>query len=263
MENIELIIGAIALFGSCIILIALLAFWGYKSKKAITNEQIDNGCYYLGGENGGVDKKFLEDHPISKQIYNKLLKHGRTNRWYDNEINEILNLGAGAFITSGVLSNNDVIVVVPNEMIMVFGDSGSATPGAYGQIYCGKGIEIFNKQFKRNYIQKSIGSYTTTTPAKKKSVIGNAVAGAVIAGGAGAVVGAIHAANHNSNAKDTVKRHYIYGNEIASQYFSFEYYKSKNAFVIDKMYVSGDIKVKIYPDLMKDAINDIYNYKAK
>lgn len=256
MEDMGLIIGMLVFAAVCL----ALSFWGYKVTQST---QMDKGCYYLGGPNGGLANKFLKQHPISKQIYKELLKHGRDQSWYDNEISEILNLGAGAFITSGVLSNNDVIVVVPNEMIMVFGDTGSASSGAYGQIYCGKGIEMFNSQLKRNYIQKSIGSYTTTTPAKKKSVIGNAVAGAVIAGGAGAVVGAIHAANHNSNAKDTVKKHYVYGDEIASQYFSFEYYMARNAFEIDKMYVSGDIKIKIYPNLMNESIIDIYNYKSK
>ena len=257
IEIILIIFGMFLLY-AFIILIGLR--WHKKTAVKKGNIQISNGFCPIGGVERSGAEIFFKEHPISNQIYKALLNHGKGNKFYDNEIDNILAIGAGALITSGAFSSNDVIVVVPNEAIIVFGDTGSTATG-FGQLFCGKGIEIFYKQFKRNYIQKSIGSYTTITPAKKKSVIGNAVAGAVIAGGAGAVVGSIHAANHNSNTKDTVKTHYVYGNEIASQYFSFEYYMSKKAFEIDKMYVSSKIDLVLHPDLMGDAIKDIYNYK--
>ena len=38
---------------------------------------------------------------------------------------------------------------------------------------------------------------------------------------------------------------------------------ARNAFEIDKMYVSGDIKIKIYPNLMNESIINIYNYNSK
>jgi len=233
---------------------------------ATSNNQKNGGYMYLGGLNGAPANKFLNSNQKAKTIYNYLIRHGHKS-WDDNEVSEILNLGAGAVFTARYKSD---IIVVTEKTIIAFGDTGSSTSGADGQIYFDdKGLELFqDKLFKRECINRIAGSYQTTTPAKEKSVIGNAVAGAIIAGGVGAVVGAINAASHNANAKDTVKTHYVYSSEVLDYYFMFHYHMANTSFTIDKMYFSNDIiksqtDYDYYKNFPKDGVRKAFNFKSE
>ena len=241
------------------VVFSLLTLLGFIANSKL---QENGGYMYLGGINGGRAEKYLKSTPTAKSVYDQLEIHGHTF-WHDNDIDKLIQAGAGAVFTSK--DSNDIIVVTP-KTIIAYGDTGSYSAGADGQIYSDtKGLELFQYDlFKREVVNNIVGSYQTTTPAKEKSVIGNAVAGAVIAGGVGAVVGAINAANHNAKAKDTVKTHYVYGTDILDHYYMFHYHLANNCFEIDKMYFSNDIiksqtdydYYKMYPMYgVKEAFN--------
>jgi len=217
---------------------------------ANTSFQEEGGYLYLGGINGGRANKYLKSNQKLKNIHNELKSHGKT-KWNDEDINKLFRLGSGAVLTSK--DSNDIIVVA-NKTIIVYGDTGSSSAGADGQVFFGeKGIELFETLLERNSVNEVIGSYQTTIPAKKKSVVGSAVAGAVIAGGAGAVVGAIASANHNTNSKDTIKTHYIHNDNVVLYYYTFSYHLARNSFEIDKMYTPKKIKTP-----SKELIKEIF-----
>lgn len=199
-------------------IVAVLGFLGYfLLNRSLENYRNEKGVYPVGGFFGKQAEEFLSTHPVSNRVYNKVLEHGFTE-WNELEIKSVLELGACAFIKPKYVFKN-VIIVVPGEMIFAFGkstSSDSTDDGKYGQIFCGKtGVETFSKCFTVKGVQDFM-KLDVTVPGKEKSVIGHAVAGGVIAGGAGAVVGAISAASHNSKVTSTTETRYVpYGNNVA------------------------------------------------
>lgn len=214
------------------------------------------GYRYLGGPNGLGAMMYLRANSNVKAICDHLTVKG--DRFLtDNDVTDLIKLGAEVIFTAS--HKADVIIVTENAII-AFGDTGSASAGTKGQIYYGdEGLTLFiDKLFVRETAKNIVGTYQTTTPAKQKSVVGSAVAGAVLAGSTGAIVGAVSALNHNSKAKDNVYTHLVYGTDVLEYYYMFSYHNANECFIIDKMYLSNEVSAR-NPYSEKNAIEMAFN----
>lgn len=133
-----------------------------------------------------------------------------TDFMYSEEINESIRLrrvekckefidaGAGIVLTRGTSpgrashNSTEIIAITPKATIMMSAQDNSWHFRETKQIHFGDGYKV-------KFFRERDTNTTTTTYTKDASVVGQAVAGAVIAGPVGAVVGALNA--NNTNAK--------------------------------------------------------------
>lgn len=204
------------------------------------------GFHYLSRESTyrevrdpGFDK-FFEKHPDSKKVYEYItskIMRGDIGKQAETISDTLIDLGAKAIILNSCVSND--IVVFTKEMAFV---SDFSKIGDHGI------IEIFEAPYKERFMarvgkneRQNVSSYTRTIEPKQKSVVGSAIAGGVIAGGAGAIVGAVAAASHNSNAKPTQKTEfYSQGTGMYDYYYKFK--KSYN----HRMFLNNDLNLDEY-----------------
>ncbi len=153
--------------------------------------------------------KSISEKPVHKKI-EKFLTDPSTEYMIISEIIEELN-------------DNKIRVIAKFSGKFVFTDEMWFSYKTYPGFE--KGL-ITKKPFA---IQKCVHEYTSQ---KQKSVVGNAIVVGAIAGGAGAVVGAIHAANVNVKGGKTVTHRYETG----------DYFMTCNGEYCDECYVNARFK---------------------
>lgn len=210
----------------------VLSLAGFLFSNKIYDER---GVYPIGGPNGMKASQFLRSHPSVKAVYDKMESGGSSEK----NIQELLQLGAKAVVTPNFGSG---MLVLTEEAAIAFGETGSATYGAQGQLFAPLSRCL-------SYLQKEEMKYKVevgreTTQAKGKSVIGSAVVGSVVAGGVGAVVGAIAAANHNANNREITSIKY----ETRGSGFDIAYLQfmdGNGKLFLDNIYVTDEINISV------------------
>lgn len=221
----EIIIFLVCLFS------ALFGIFGYFFTKKDMNNK---GYYYIGGPNGGAGNQFFNKHPNANRLFQAIDTHG-LKQWSKKEIEELFSLGAKAIAIDSI---GNGLLVITQDMALAYGkpDLKDPTFGTKGQFFT-PSYKDFDYRLKEEEIKVPIHHYTTAK--KQESVVGKAVAGAVIAGGVGAVVGAVDALNKNIQNKDAVNDHYIMGGSgVFVTYFNFEF--GKNIMRLKSVYVSRE-----------------------
>jgi hypothetical protein len=206
--------------------------------------QNENGYYYLGGFAGLAAWRYFAKHKQSKAIFDKLEEHG-TNWTEQSFLDNLFAAGVKGLITAKYCSD---VIVITDEMILVYGTPNRSAYGTKGQLFTRDGWSTFKACLHRNEVKEALYQNKTVTPARKKSVVGSAVAGAVVAGGAGAVVGAVAAASHNNTAKGKVKTENVYGRTV-SYYYTFSYYFDHRTFELDTLY-EADGRTDPHPSMV-------------
>jgi hypothetical protein len=210
------------------VILLVLSICGLKWSKDF---QYKGGYYFIGGISGAPAKKYFSTHPKSKMIFDKLDSRG--GNWTDQAfLDDLFASGVKGLVTAKLCSD---VIVVTDEIILVYGTPNDRAYGTKGQFFTQDGWKTFRTSLHLHDVKEIIGQSRTITPAKQKNVVGSAVAGAVVAGGAGAVVGAVAAANHNNNAKDKVETQNIYGRTV-SKYCTFTYESDRKFFELDTLY---------------------------
>ena len=214
------------------VLCLLLSLAGFLASNKIYDER---GVYPIGGPNGMKASQFLRSNPSVKSIFNKMESGG----YSEKNIQELLQLGAKAVITPQVGSG---MLVLTEEAAIAFGETGSITYGAQGQIFAplNRCLSYIHKEEMK--FKVAVGKETTM--AKGKSVVGSAIVGSVVAGGVGAVVGAIAAANHNTNNREiTTIKYETRGSGFDIAYLQFM--DGNGKLFLDNIYVSDDIDISV------------------
>ena len=234
----EVMIGLLIFIGVC----SLLGIWGYTFTR---KRQKEIGIYPMGGINGANASKFIRSNPTVSTVYDLVKSGGAT----EQNIQKILQAGAKAVITSKFEFG---MLVLMEDAAIAFGDTGDRDAGAEGQLITP--MRKCSALIKREEIKVRVEAGTETTQGKGKSVIGSAVVGSVLAGGVGAVVGAIAAANHNTNNKEiTITKYETIGTGIEKAYLKFDLCKGR--LPLDNIYVADDVNVKV--SSVYQAVNDI------
>ena len=221
---------------------------GLWAKNSLNNGE---GCYFIGGPNGDA-WKFFRKHPSASKIFKYVDAHG-LSVWTDSAIESLFSLGAKAILRAKAGSD---LIVITDEMALIYGKpspNGDPSGGTKGHIYTK--ASTFRGCLRIRDIPVPVGSYTT--PKKQKSVVGNAVAGAVVAGGVGAVVGAVSALNNNVQNKDAVDTHFIMGKSGVSV-LDFSFHMCTRSFLLDTIDISPSLK-KEFPLPQTPSTRDIYD----
>ena len=170
--------------------------------------QEKSGIYYIGGPNGFGASKFFRNHPHANNIFNKLdsimSNRGMTNA----DMQDLINSGC-KIVARG--RESGYAMVITSEMCLLYGQpmyNNNPTNGTTGQVFDVSNKETISRAIIYKKYEVPIGSYEIEK--KQKSVVKNAIGGAVIAGGVGAVVGAINAASKNASS-DKVETKIVYG----------------------------------------------------
>ena len=148
----------------------------------LKNYYEERGIYPIGGPNGSYASKFIRTHPTVQAVYDRMGRGGNTEQL----AHQLLQLGAKAVITS---RTGDGMLVLMEEAAIAFGNTGSASYGTKGQLF--HPMKNCSKCVRGEEIKARVAVGSETTRAKEKSVIGSALVGSVVAGGVGAVVGAV------------------------------------------------------------------------
>jgi len=177
-----------------------------EEKERITKELAEiqmHGVYKIkkGEEPSTVLKCFFEEHPTAKNVYDALCDYETSewNPWTEDACAQLMANGA-----TFVLANKYApTAIVTREMALLWYDNmktGFIIPAP-----------AHNTFYDMSYVRqhKNMIPYYTEEKPKEKSIIVNAMVGSIVAGPAGAVVGAIHAASKNANATSTVKVNYL------------------------------------------------------
>lgn len=140
--------------------------------------------------------KWLDKHPEAKKIYNskELSKNLSENTTNEEIANNLLKMGAKVAIVSGSCLVLRCILVITEDMVLAFNGSLNKK-----EVYTAPNKEKVLERIKIEDVKE----YSGYTVSAQKSVVKSAVVGGIIAGGAGAVVGAIAADNHNRNSPAT------------------------------------------------------------
>lgn len=195
----------------------------------------DTGVYAIGGPNGGVASSFLRKHPNVSAVYEKMEYGGKS----EQTIQQLLQMGAKAVITPQI---GDGMLVLMEDAAIAFGNTGGAAHGTKGQLFYP--MNRCDGYLRKEEIKFKVEAGKETTKAKDKSVIGSAVVGSIVAGGVGAVVGAIAAANHNTNNREvTTIKYETRGTGIDIAYLQFK--DGNGKLYLDNVYVGNDINVNI------------------
>lgn len=198
-----------------------------------TGNQSEDGVYPIGGPNGINTFIFLQQHPAARAIYKAAMNWNGV----DSEIDSILKLGAKAVITPKFGSG---MLVITDEMALAIGETGGIAYGTKGQLFVGP--HKVKPYIANETVKVNVAVGEEKAEKKNKSIIGSAVAGAVIAGGVGAVVGAVAAANHNlTSAEKTTTKYEIRDSGIYITYLKFK--DGNRTLFLDNVYVSSDMQI--------------------
>ena len=159
---------------------------------------------------------FFAEHPTARAIYDEIYKYEWTyldkkqTKFYIEDDPSLFRKGAALeealfqklleLGVKAIIYDVYELFVFTSEMVMVFCGPTGVTP----TIYTAPNKDRFMRCIHRED-RTQVTGYTLNMPGKQKSVIGSAVAGGIVAGGVGAVVGAVAAANHNNTVKPTKK----------------------------------------------------------
>ena len=233
-----------------VILLIAIVVGGIYGTRAIQQNQ---GYYAIGGPNGSNAKSYMKQNPLMKKVFDFVEEHNNNNVWSEEQIKEQFKMGAKA-----VISHYDKVkIVIMQNAAIAFGepDYNNAANGTKGQIFFKK--EIFLSSIREKDISMATSSYTIQEP-EKKSVVGSAVAGTIIAGGVGAVVGAVSAASHNiAESNKEIKKPIFVSSGKKCAEFMF-YPTGSNKLQLREIRVAEDIDLADcirYSDGTKSSVN--------
>lgn len=241
-----------AISGACLV----LALIGYLLTRKM---QDDNGYYYIGGPNGGGATSFLNRHPNSNNVYKMVDSHSQSE-WSKEDIQKLFSLGAKAVAFDDYRRG---LLVITDEMALAYGKPApkDVSGGTKGQIFAATHKSEFLSHIKFEELMAPEISYTT--PAKQKSVVRQAVAGAVVAGNVGAVIGAMDALNSNIQNKDKVEIHYAGEKRTGIGYTVFSFHLSPNSFKLknEDVYIAPELEKNIvYGGTVQSLIRQVCDY---
>ncbi|MBE7707042.1 MAG: hypothetical protein E7Z91_07375 [Cyanobacteria bacterium SIG30] len=142
-------------------------------------------------------KNFLKNHPIENAIVNEVRRESFGPNHVDFDLirnRRFLDKIKIIFAYSGIVEDKTrSIVIVTDKMVLLHNGNNNKSV-----FYLAPNLKYF--------INRLVGEVILTqdTWTKNSSVLGNAIAGGIIAGGTGAIVGAVAAANRNNNGGRTV-----------------------------------------------------------
>ena len=219
--------GLIIGFSILCLLFAIIGFFFTLSNQA------EDGVYPIGGPNGLNALLFFRKHPVAHAIYKEVLDGNRT----ESEIDKLLKMGAKAVVTPKLGGD---IVVITDEMALAIGNTGGTAFGTKGQLFVSP--HKIKPYIKTEQIKVKVAAGEETVAVKKKSIIGSAVAGSVVAGGVGAVVGAVAAASHNiTNTEKTTTKYEIRDSGVYITYLEFK--DGNGRLFLHDVYVTDDITI--------------------
>lgn len=222
------------------------------------NLEKEDGRYLLDAStNGGPANRFFQKHPEAKGIFNILKKNNKA-LWSENTINELIQSGGAKAVIAS--SGASAMIIITKEMALAVGNT--ARGSGLGEVYDAKHRESFLSRVSLEPIKTQIAIDVEKTAPKQRSVVGSAVAGAVIAGGVGAVVGAVAAASNNIAGKEKTTIKYA---EVNSEHYIsyFNYYLCTGRVYLNKFYLADDVKLSHSMDteptiLLCDIINQVW-----
>ena len=204
------------------------------AKRGIFYDCIFTGNYYSNVSRKRLDE-WLRAHPQSEKIYKAIRSGNFTEDNMKETGDRLIEMGAKLVVLNICGEYN--YFVITDEMV-------AAGKGCRNEIFTSQ-----NKKLVLQHIKVDFAPVTTTidAPAAQKSVVKSAVAGGVLAGGVGAVIGAATAINHNNRVSgktehisishgtrdDGVYYHYYIAPENQSYRFCLE---NKYNQEIDKQY---------------------------
>ncbi|MBQ6431897.1 MAG: hypothetical protein IJJ99_08500 [Oscillospiraceae bacterium] len=212
-----------------VILLGILVF---LPSKGIYNNYVSMGNGAIAP--GGGFRNWLNNHPKSKEIYN-LVEGGKFSRegTIDKTGKELIEKGAKLAILMNSSSGGDYFIIT-DEMVL----AGSETKA---DLYTGS-----KRKQAKNYarLSHSVAGTVSTTTVKEKSVAKSAAVGGIIAGGAGAVVGAAIAADHNRNKAGQTVSHFTPTGGIKDDGVCYHFYSDKHTqFALEKQAYHSAYKV--------------------
>jgi hypothetical protein len=100
--------------------------------------QKENGYVCIGGLNGSA-RKYFTAHPNAKTIFNKV--DARGGSWTDQDfLDDLFASGAKALVTA---KRGLDIIVITDEMILVYGTPQNPSAGSKGQLFTQDGWKTF------------------------------------------------------------------------------------------------------------------------
>lgn len=176
-----------------------------EAKERITTE-LSNiqmyGAYKFkkGEELSAFLNCFFKEHPAAKRMCDAICNYetSKWNSWTEKACAQLVANGATCVFAIEAVPT----VVVTKEMVLLWYKDQT------GFILPAPDFDILY-DMRHVHIYENLCPHFTAEQPKEKSIIVNAMVGAMVAGPAGAVVGAIHAADKNAHATPTIKVNYL------------------------------------------------------
>lgn len=196
-------------------------------------------------------KNFLKNNPVE----NRIVREVRSNK-FNQHMLEVHLIGNNEFSDKIKIifsyigheeSKTKSVVIVTDKMVLLHNGNNNKSV-----FYLAPNLKYF--------INRLVGEtiLTQDTWNQNSSVLGNAIAGGIIAGGTGAIVGAVAAANRNNNGgrKVTSRQYDSQRRAIAIDGVSGVYNNN-----VDYIYLNFDVAQFGYPDLGNYTIENQTQYR--